>query len=196
MLQSNRAIFPPLVGTFTSPPKLHFLLHLHFELKSLPHLPSSLLLGPCALPPLLLCWRLCPCSLLRATPPLTDASALLSPTQGFTPAALPSASSALLMFSSHHFLVHKHAVLSLIFKKKSSLDSIFPFLVPSHKIIWKNIQSAISLLSFYLQPTWMRILSSFTPPTPLLSWVANEPHMLHPIDISHPLSSIWQWGAL
>lgn len=161
------------------------------ELKSFPHVPSSLLLGPCALPPLLRWRRLCPCSLLRAPPPLTDASALLSPTQGFTPAALPSASSALLMFSSHHFFsVCRYDVISPIFNNESSLDSIFPFHVTPSPFTqnYSKEHSVCNFSPFILSSTHLDEDFLFIYSTAPVR-VANEPCMLHPIDISHPLSS-------
>lgn len=97
------------------------------------------------------------------------------------------------------FLVHKHAVVSPIFKKKSSLDSIFPSHVTPSAFTQNYLEehsvcnfSPFILSSIHLDEDFVFIYSTHTAPV----MVANESHMLHPVDISHPLSSIWQWGSL
>lgn len=167
MLQSNCAILPPLMGTFTSPPKLHFLLPLHWvEVLS-------------------------PCTQLSAPGPMCSASSpavaetlpvLLAESAPSTYRCIcstlthsrfhPSSSPLCLLcfidvFLSSFFFQYADMMLYLPSLTTNPLLTLFSpsmwLLVPSHKIIRKNIQSAISLLSFYLQPTWMRIFSSFTP---------------------------------
>lgn len=91
------------------------------------------------------------------------------------------------------FLGHKHAVLSPIFKKKSSLDSIFPFRVTPSPFT-QNYSKEHSVCNFspfilsstHLDEDFVFIYTTHTAPV----MVANKPRMLHPIDISHPLSSI------
>lgn len=198
MLQSNCAILPPLMGTFTSPPKLHFLLPLHWvEVLS-------------------------PCTQLSAPGPMCSASSpavaetlpvLLAESAPSTYRCIcstlthsrfhPSSSPLCLLcfidvFLSSFFFQYADMMLYLpSLTTNPLLTLIFPFHVTPSPFTQNYLKehlvcnfSPFILSSTHLDEDFLFIYST----APVR--VANEPCMLHPIDISHPLSSSWQWASL